>query len=257
MRIHETIDFRSKATLYNFLEWWKDRTRGNVNEQDNTFLSKISVESDGTINCGWKIDIIDHRSTFLPFKFGTVASMRLQMKNLESLHNSPTNCQGIFSIESANNVQNDKLRSLVDCPQKVGHMSFELSQPLENLANSLTHPCESVWINVSEIVSFAGNKQFIQNLGLNLSNQKTLSAIKQLRYVNNLDITLPSDFSGGLLGLCLIPGLQSVSGGGEKTQHFAWDKALKVLEQGLAQKMNVHDVQELMIESGYRAFARL
>lgn len=253
MRLHETTDFKSKAILQNFLKWWEERDiTPDLNRLDIT--KKISVEPDGTINSDATINIYDVKSTFLPFKFGKVARMRLRMPNLETFHNAPKECP-TFTLEKwTDSGQNIKLKSLMNCPQKSNYMSFEMGRPLENLQCSLTSPCEDLWIDTPEILSFAGLPQRVTNLSLNMTKQKSISGIKQLRNVGNLNILLPLDFNGGLLAICLIPGLQSVTG---TNRASPVEKALQLISGALEKNMNVHDVQELMIESGFAKFARL
>lgn len=264
MRIHETADpfANKKQILHNFVQYWKEHsaiTAVTEIEQDMMF-DKAMVDDDGSINVNCKVHLHDDKATKLPFKFGNVSEMRLDMPNLQTLENTPRVVKGIFGIESfIGGLANTQLKTMAGGPQRAGHMAFEFNQSVENLQTSLTQPIESIWIGAPEILSFAGFNTTCNEMSILVPLQKSISGIhKQLRGVNYLHIVLPDNFDGGLLGLAMISGIKGIGGSGGSTRnHKPHEKAIRLISQGVKSHKNVHEIQEDLIDAGLRKFATL
>lgn len=265
MRLHQTANaFLNQRDIgQNFFEYWmnhctpsgQDRNASIADE--DKLMEQIFVDRDGTISTGHSIQLIDEIITELPFKFGRVGSFRIDMPRLNSMKGMPKEC-GHFGIESFGQrtvMMNHHITSLVGCPQKCQHIAFEIGAPLESLKTSLTSPIESMWIQTPEVKSFAGFNSQCAELTINMTAQQSITGIhKQLTGVDNLFLVLPREFKGGLLGLAMIPNVKYVASGGIVTRPM---EAINEIGKMMRQKMNVHDIQEQLMESGYREFARL
>jgi hypothetical protein len=277
MRLHETGDAFENAIKYrdDFIKWWRSHSvvgpPQNGGKDPNYLQNKIEVVHDNAgfkINCGWKLVIEDNSITQLPFRFGKVGQMRLSAAKLTTLAGAPEECN-MFSLERVNDSggldqANSVLENITHGPKSAEHMSIELARPLRSLHTNFTHAVDTVWIHAPSIVSFEGLNVHCNELTCTIPFQKSISGIhKQLQNVENLVLALNPAFEGGLLGLAMIKGLKSV--GGSFAQKGPWvnptpngcDQALTVVNQAIAQKMNVHELQEKMIELGLGKFARL
>ena len=275
MRIHETADafFNGEKYINDFIEYWKAHVYYVGSGlpavfSEASFMDNFSITSTGGqnyINSKLKINIVDHDSTMFPFKMWQVSGMRLHMRNLNTLENMPRYVTAHFNIERFDSGGlNSRLTSMVGGPERAGHLGFDIAQPLENLQTGLTGPIESISIHAPEIRSFAGLNVRCSELLLVIPNQHSISGIhKQLRNVEQLRLILPPNFRGGLLGLAMVPGLKKITYSGVLPNNtFAMKKgdyihAFDVINAGKAKGMNVHDIQEEMIEAGLKAFATL
>lgn len=263
MRIHEAAAypfFNGEKYIHDFIDYWKEHSIASNISRDALF-EKFSITSTGGenfINTDWKIDIKDPASTKLPFKFGRVNGMRLQMDKLATLENTPKYVKTHFNIERPiGAIANNLLKNLEGCPEQAGSIAFEVSIPVENLRTGLKSPIERIWIDAPSIKSFEGMNVYCEQLELNLTNQKSISGIhKQLKNVKRLFLLLPSSFSGGLLSLAMIPKLETLMTNLEG-RNFGYGKAITIIQIGRSQKKNVHEIQEDLIDAGLNAFATL
>lgn len=279
MRIHETADafFNGEKYIKDFVEYWKAHSYASTsgakrheavfNESD--FMDNFSITSTGGqnyINSKLKINIVDHVSTMFPFKMWQVSGMRLHMSKLNTLENMPRYVTSHFNIEKFDNGGcNMGLSTMAGGPERANHLGFDIASPLDNLQTGLTGPIESIWIHAPSVNSFAGLNVRCAELSIVVPFQKSISGIhKQLRNVEQLSLVLPPNFQGGLLGLAMIPGIKriigamsSIGSGSNPNSGTQYEKALEVINQGRAKGKNVHDIQEDMIDAGFKAFATL
>lgn len=274
MRIHETANpfVNKKQILEDFIKYWREHSdqggqNGNIptafqGTLDPLVTKNVWVENDGSISSFWKIILRDSECTKLPFKFYSVRQMHLSMPNLQTLENTPRIVEGIFGIEPDDSGIGalEKLNTMSGGPKTANHMTFVFKTPVANLQTSLTAGIDSIWIQAPEIKSFAGFNSHCAEMTLTLTNQQSISGIhKQLKGVDSLFLVLPENFSVGLLGLVMIPGIKQIGSSpipprGEKAPYH---RAITTINELMKQKKNVHDIQEELIEAGLGQFARL
>ncbi|MDE1830273.1 MAG: hypothetical protein KGI25_08120 [Thaumarchaeota archaeon] len=211
------------------------------------------------INCKRKMIIEDNTITKLPFRFGVCSQFRLAADKLETLAGAPEQCN-LFAVEFSKTGRNNNLDSIANGPLRATHLAYQLSHPLRSLETGSIGPIGSLWVDAPSIISFEGLNVPVTELTLRLPLQQSLTGIhKQLKHIEEISIVLSPKFEGGLLSVAMIKGLKRINRTTNSQIGIAptYEKVFMLINEALAQGLNIHELQEKMIEVGLGKFARL
>lgn len=245
-----------------FLMWWKQHTnsypirsaRGVV---DATGLCTLTEHGFNIRNCHFQIT--DFKSEKIPFKLNSVDHFTIVMPELKSLENCPADA--VLSAQYGSITMPmrymDNLRGTVF---RTKSMAVVTEMPIGNLENRLVDDVEDITIVAPMILDFVGLTQVkVARLTLNVQKQKTFKGINKAikGNVKALSIGVGPDFAGGVLPFAMMDDsvlvLPEVAG----NPPVGFKQAMDVVAEGRIDGLNVHDIQEKLIDIGLGKYAQL
>lgn len=259
-----TVEIPDRVSKTEFLAWWRMRTTSFPirNERGVVDSGKIvQVMEDGINVFGANFNIRDYETHQFPFKMNHVDQFSIEMSELKSLKNCPRSCKiGVFGSRLNPLL---KLDSLVGCPETAQTLSVYTKSPMLNLESSLKGHVVSLSIHAPEFISFAGLTAEVDSLSIYGYEQKSFKGIHRELHgnVKSLSISVHSgndkNFSCGVLPFAMLDPAIKISADIVGSSPMAFVDAIGVVDQGRTSGLNVHEIQELLIDSGFGKYARL
>lgn len=251
------------ASKKRFMEWWKKHTtafplrseRGVVDSGKNIKLTNDGINIRGVAFVVHDTD--DHYEEF-PFKLNSVDQFTLNFPWLHSLKNCPVDA-AISAQYGCIKTPMEYLDSLIGCPIRCRSLSVVTKATMLNLENSLRVSTADITVVAPEFASFAGLTVDCDTLTIKASHQPSFRSIyKELKSnVKNLAIGVGDDFKGGVLGLAMLDMAINLIPDVSGNPPVGFTDAITMVADARKEGINVHDIQERLIDGGLGKYAQL
>lgn len=247
------------ASKKRFLEWYRlHSTNYTIQNRKGVVDSGkvVRMGKNGIDVVGANFVVTDKTLEEFPFKMNTVNIFQIDMPELHSLNNCPKFCTtGQFgSVASPMKY----LDSLVGGPQVAKHLSVYTDSPMLNLETSLIKPIAGLSLFAPYFGCFAGLNVEVDQLHITAYEQLSFKGIhRELKNVKSLRICVGENFKGGVLPFAMLDSGIDVYADTILNPPVAFQESMAIVQQSRKMGLNTHDIQELLIDSGYGKYARL
>lgn len=251
----------SVASKKRFLEWYKlHSTNYPIRNHKGVVDSGkvIRLHNEGINVIGAAFGVIDHQLEEFPFKMYEVENFVINMPNLHSLKNCPKYCKsGQFGAATSPMKYMD---SLIGCPEIAKSLTVYTEACILNLRTSLIQPIASLTIYAPYFACFEGLNVEVEQLHLTAYEQKSFKGIHRALKSSNIKairVGVTIDFPGGVLPFAMLdPGIDVYS---DITINppVGFTESMEIVNECRKVQMNIHDIQERLIDAGLGKYARL
>lgn len=244
-----------------FMEWWKLHTsqfpvRNIKGVVDAGKIVRMAPEGISVLKSPMIIN--DHFCEEFPFKMNLVEHFTLEMPELHSLKNCPTECRiGQFGTTFTPMRYMD---TLVGTPARAQALTIHTKSVFLSLENSFTHNIENLTINANSFASFDGLTNVeVTQLTLIGRFQKSFKGIHRSikSNVKVLTISIHKEFDCGVLPFAMLDPSITVIPDVSGNPPSQFTDAMEAVAEGRKAGLNAHDIQELLIDKGLGKYARL
>lgn len=250
------------ASKKRFMEWWKFHTtaypvRAHKGVVDSGKIVRMSEKGFDIIGATFKVN--DYMSEQMPFRMNAVDSFIIEMPQLTSFKNCPKYCKASGQFGSSA-VPMHHTDSLIGCPQRINSLTVHTRNMMTNLETSLQGEVESLSIYTPGFSSFAGLTARVRQLNLGTWKQRSFKGIH--RDIHNIEVLTiglwnDSEHEVGVLPFAMMDERIAILPDAMANAPLEWIDALRLVNQSRIEGLNVHDIQERLIDAGFGKYAKL
>lgn len=259
----------STASKKRFIEWWRFRNssafpvRTHKGVVDSTKV--IRLGPNGIDIVGATFRVVDYTTQEMPFNMNAVDSFILEMPALRSFKNCPKYCKTSGQFGSAH-VPMLHVDTLEGCPLRITSLSLYTMNKMKNLVTSFTYgDVESLSIDTPEFQSFAGLNRHVRQVNIVTWKQQSFKGIhRDLHDIDVLTVTPTADPRGeqltseiGVLPFAMMDAGIEIFADASRSFDNAWNEAMAMVNTSRKEGLNVHDIQERLMDAGYGKYAKL
>ncbi len=187
-------------------------------------------------------------------------SFTIEMPELHSLKNTPRFClTGRFGHP---NKPMKYMDTLVGGPEIAKSITVFTEATWLNLETSLVQDVEMLTINAPSIAAFEGLNVNVTHLVLNTTDQHSFKGIHKALNNNTANICkfsigVEKNYKGGVLPFAMLDPSIEVTADVAGNPPLDFTKSMEIVAEARNEGLNIHDIQERLIDCGMEQYARL